>query len=267
MVAPVSRPATPSHNVRGHVVVDRVAKSFETRNASVEALREVSLDIQENEFVTLIGPSGCGKSTLLRIVGGLIEPSSGRIEIRGRSPNEAQRTKDIGFVFQQPALLPWRPVAKNIELPFQLNKGGGTDRLCSTEEILKLVGLGPFANAHPFQLSGGMQQRVAIARALIFDPALLLMDEPFGALDEITRDGMRYELLRIWGQSRKTVLFVTHSIPEAIVLSDRVVVLSPRPGEIREIIPIALLRPRNEEMESSIEFVRYADRLRHLLRA
>ena len=266
-VTPISRPATPSRNVRGHVVVDRVTKSFETKNASVEALREVSIDIQEHEFVTLIGPSGCGKSTLLRIVGGLIEPTGGRLEIRGRSPNEAQRTKDIGFVFQQPALLPWRTVASNIELPFQLNPGAGTDRLCSTQEILSLVGLGAFENAHPYQLSGGMQQRVAIARALIFDPALLLMDEPFGALDEITRDGMRYELLRIWGQSRKTVLFVTHSIPEAIVLSDRVVVLSPRPGEIREIIEIALPRPRNEDMESSAEFVRYADRLRHLLRA
>ena len=267
MAAAVSRPATPSRNVRGHVVVDRVTKTFETKNASVEALREVSIDIQEHEFVTLIGPSGCGKSTLLRIVGGLISPTTGRLEIRGHSPREAQRTKDIGFVFQQPALLPWRTVGSNIELPFQLNRGGGTDRLCSTKEILALVGLAAFENAHPYQLSGGMQQRVAIARALIFDPALLLMDEPFGALDEITRDGMRYELLRIWSQSKKTVLFVTHSIPEAIILSDRVVVLSPRPGEIREIIEIALPRPRNEEMESSLEFVRYADRLRHLLKA
>jgi NitT/TauT family transport system ATP-binding protein len=148
-----------------------------------------------------------------------------------------------------------------------VNKGAGTDRLCSTEEILTLVGLAQFARAHPYQLSGGMQQRVAIARALIFDPALLLMDEPFGALDEITRAGMRYELLRIWGQSQKTVLFVTHSIPEAIVLSDRVVVMSPRPGEIREIMPINLPRPRTEEMESAPEFVRLADHLRRLLRA
>jgi NitT/TauT family transport system ATP-binding protein len=266
MVTPVSPAVTPSRNVSGHVVVDRVKKVFETKDASLEALREVALDIQEHEFVTLIGPSGCGKSTLLRIIGGLIEPTSGRIEIRGRSPIEAQRTKDIGFVFQQPALLPWRTVAKNIELPFQLNKGAGADRLCSTAEILALVGLGSFADAHPHQLSGGMQQRVAIARALIFDPALLLMDEPFGALDEITRAEMRYELLRIWGKSKKTVLFVTHSIPEAIVLSDRVVVMSPRPGEVREIIDIALPRPRNEEMESDPEFVRLADHLRQLLR-
>jgi NitT/TauT family transport system ATP-binding protein len=267
VASPVSRDATPSRTARGLVVVEKVAKTFETKDASVEALREVSLDIQDHEFLTLIGPSGCGKSTLLRIIGGLIEPSSGRVEIRGRLPADAQRTKDIGFVFQQPALLPWRTVAKNIELPFQLNRGSGTDRLCSTEEILALVGLGAFANAHPYQLSGGMQQRVAIARALIFDPALLLMDEPFGALDEITRDGMRYELLRIWGQAKKTVVFVTHSIPEAIVLSDRVVVMSPRPGEIREVIKIGLPRPRNEEIESTPEFVRYADRLRHLLRA
>ncbi|HZP96434.1 MAG TPA: ABC transporter ATP-binding protein [Candidatus Limnocylindria bacterium] len=266
-VASVSTGVTPSRNARSHVVVERVAKTFETRDASVEALREVSLEIQEHEFVTLIGPSGCGKSTLLRIIGGLIEPSTGRIALRGRSPQEAQRTKDIGFVFQQPALLPWRSVAANVELPFELNRGAGADRLCSTSEILALVGLGAFATAHPYQLSGGMQQRVAIARALIFDPALLLMDEPFGALDEITRAGMRYELLRIWGDTRKTVLFVTHSIPEAIVLSDRVVVMSPRPGEVREIIDITLPRPRTEEMESTPDFVRIADRLRHLLKA
>ena len=265
--AAVSGSVTPSHNVRGHVVVDHVTKTFETKTGSVEALREATLDIREQEFVTLIGPSGCGKSTLLRIIGGLIEPSGGRIQVRGQSPQEAQRTKDIGFVFQQPALLPWRTVEQNIELSFEVNKSAGTDRLCSTEEILKLVGLGQFAKAHPYQLSGGMQQRVAIARALIFDPALLLMDEPFGALDEITRAGMRYELLRIWGDTRKTVLFVTHSIPEAIVLSDRVVVMSPRPGEIREIIEIGLPRPRNEDVESTPEFVRLADRLRHLLKA
>ena len=266
-MTPVSRPATPSHNVRGHVVVDRVAKSFESKNGSVEAIREVSLDIGENEFVTLIGPSGCGKSTLLRIIGGLIEASAGSVALRGRSPQDAQRTKDIGFVFQQPALLPWRTVAHNVELPFEVNKGAGSDRLCSTEEILALVELSQFATAHPYQLSGGMQQRVAIARALIFDPALLLMDEPFGALDEITRAGMRYELLRIWGKSQKTVLFVTHSIAEAIALSDRVVVMSPRPGEIREILEITLPRPRNEEIESAPEFVHMADHLRHLLRA
>jgi NitT/TauT family transport system ATP-binding protein len=249
------------------VVVDRVAKTFSTKDGSVEALREISLDVAEREFVTLIGPSGCGKSTLLRIVGGLIDASAGQVALRGRSPQQAQRTKDIGFVFQQPALLPWRTVASNVELPFALNRKAGSDRLCSTPEILALVGLSQFANAHPYQLSGGMQQRVAIARALIFDPALLLMDEPFGALDEITRAGMRYELLRIWGQSQKTVLFVTHSIAEAIVLSDRVVVISPRPGEIREIIDIRLPRPRSEEMESAPEFVRLADHLRHLLRA
>ncbi len=265
--SPVSPAATPSRDARGHVVVDRVAKTFQTQDTSVEAIREVSLAIRENEFVTLIGPSGCGKSTLLRIVGGLIEATVGRVEIRGRSAQEAQRTKDIGFVFQQPALLPWRTVSANVELGLELNKGAGAERLCSTDEILALVGLGAFAKAHPYQLSGGMQQRVAIARALIFDPALLLMDEPFGALDEITRAGMRYELLRIWGDTRKTVLFVTHSIPEAIVLSDRVVVMSPRPGEVREIIDVTLPRPRNEDMESAPEFVRIAERLRHLLRA
>jgi NitT/TauT family transport system ATP-binding protein len=259
---------TPSREARAHLVVDRVAKTFEGRDASVEAIREISLQIPENEFVTLIGPSGCGKSTLLRIVGGLIPPTGGRVEIRGRSPQDAQRAKDIGFVFQQPALLPWRTVAENIELPFGLNKqSGGDRRLGSIEELLTLVGLKQFAKAHPYELSGGMQQRVAIARALIFDPSLLLMDEPFGALDEITREGMRYELLRIWGQARKTVIFVTHSIPEAVVLSDRVVVMSSRPGQVREVIRIDLPRPRGEEIESSPEFIQYAARLRRLLHA
>jgi NitT/TauT family transport system ATP-binding protein len=259
---------TPSREARAHLLVDRVAKTFVGRTASVEALREISIEIPEHEFVTLIGPSGCGKSTLLRIVGGLIPPTSGRVEIRGRSPSDAQRAKDIGFVFQQPALLPWRSVADNVELPFALNKQAGAERrLGSTEDLLTLVGLKQFAEAHPYQLSGGMQQRVAIARALIFDPSLLLMDEPFGALDEITREGMRYELLRIWSRARKTVVFVTHSIPEAIVLSDRILVMSKRPGEIREIIRIDLPRPRGEEIESSPEFIRYAARLRRLLHA
>ncbi|MGH2377774.1 MAG: ABC transporter ATP-binding protein [Candidatus Limnocylindria bacterium] len=265
--ASVPSRVTPSREARAHLVVDRVAKTFEGRDSSVEALRTISLEMTENELVTLIGPSGCGKSTLLRIVGGLIPPTSGSVEIRGRSPQDAQRAKDIGFVFQQPALLPWRTVAENIELPFALNPRASTGRLCSTPEILELVGLSAFASARPYQLSGGMQQRVAIARALIFDPSLLLMDEPFGALDEITREGMRYELLRIWSQARKTVIFVTHSIPEAIVLSDRVIVMSPRPGEVRDIIEIALPRPRGEEMETSPEFLAYATRLRRLLHA
>jgi NitT/TauT family transport system ATP-binding protein len=265
-IVPVSHGKTASRDAGLHVIVDRASKTFETQTQSVEALREISLEVAEHEFVTLIGPSGCGKSTLLRLIGGLIEPTSGRIELRGQSPQDAQRAKDIGFVFQQPALLPWRNVAANVELPLELNKGAGATRLGSTDELLGLVGLSAFAKAQPYQLSGGMQQRVSIARALIFNPSLLLMDEPFGALDEITRAGMRYELLRIWGAAQKTVLFVTHSIPEAIVLSDRVVVMSSRPGEVREIIKIELARPRNEDVESTPEFVRISDHLRHLLR-
>jgi NitT/TauT family transport system ATP-binding protein len=252
---------------RPHVVVDRVTKVFETKNGSVEALRTVSLSISERQFISLIGPSGCGKSTLLRIVGGLLPPTSGQLDVRGRSPRDAQRDKSIGFVFQQPALLPWRTVKDNIELPLTLNRGAGAGRLCSTEEILALVGLAAFEKAHPWELSGGMQQRVAIARALIFNPTLLLMDEPFGALDEITREAMRYELLRIWSQAKKTVLFVTHSIPEAIVLSDLVVVMSPRPGRIQEIIDIDLPRPRDEGIELSAQFLGYAERLKRLLSA
>lgn len=251
---------------RAHVVAEGVSKTFDGVAEAVEALRDVSLEVGEGEFLSLIGPSGCGKSTLLRIVGGLISPTRGAVRIAGHSPRQAQRSKEIGLVFQQPALLPWRNVRENVELALQINRGGGQRQLCSVAEILALVGLQDFARAYPYQLSGGMQQRVAIARALIFDPSLLLMDEPFGALDEITRDAMRYELLRIWSQSRKTVLFVTHSIPEAIILSDRVVVMSPRPGQIREVIEIRLPRPRSQELESSPEFLAYADRLKQLLR-
>ena len=258
VVARVPQDKTPSRVARGHVVLDRVAKTFPTKDGSLEALREISLDVAEREFVTLIGPSGCGKSTLLRIIGGLIDASAGQVALRGRSPQDAQRTKDIGFVFQQPALLPWRTVAGNIELPFEVNKGAGTDRLCSTEEILSLVGLAQFAKAHPYQLSGGMQQRVAIARALIFDPALLLMDEPFGALDAMTRDEMNLELLRVWGETaadgRKTILFVTHSIPEAVLLADRVIVMTSRPGHVAAVFPVPLPRPRAMESRADPRF-------------
>jgi NitT/TauT family transport system ATP-binding protein len=211
----------------------------------------------------------------LRIVGGLLGPTAGRVLIDGRSPRQAQKDKDIGLVFQDPSLLPWRTVLGNVKLPLEVNPTDSRRPLFQPRELLELVGLSAFADYHPHQLSGGMQQRVAIARALVFQPSLLLMDEPFGALDEITRSTMRYELLRIWQAARsdrppalrpKTVLFVTHSIAEAIILSDRVVVLTPRPGQVRATIDIDLPRPRDESLERSRQFLDYAQELRNLLK-
>jgi NitT/TauT family transport system ATP-binding protein len=227
-------------------------------------LRDIDLNIGWGEFIAIIGPSGCGKSTLLRLVGGLLKPSAGLVLVNGRDPEQAQRGKEVGFVFQDPALLPWRTVYGNVRISLEVNRNRRQAR--EPDELLEFVGLGQFNNYYPHQLSGGMQQRVALARALVFDPPLLLMDEPFGALDEITRATMRYELLRIWQATQKTVLFVTHSIAEAITLADRVVVLSSRPGEIRGVVPIDLPRPRTEAVEGEREFQEYAKQLREMLR-
>ena len=253
-----------------HILVEGLSKAFPHRGRSLEALRRLDLRVGRGEFVSVIGLSGCGKSTLLRIVGGLLEPSAGRVRIDGRSPRDAQKDKDIGLVFQDPSLLPWRSVLGNVRLPLEVNRIDGRRPRFRPQELLELVGLSAFADYHPHQLSGGMQQRVAIARALVFQPSLLLMDEPFGALDEITRSAMRYELLRVWQTTRsdrpKTVLFVTHSIAEAIALSDRVVVLTPRPGQVRAVIDIELPRPRDESLERSSRFLDYAQELRNLLK-
>jgi len=253
-----------------HILVEGLSKAFSHRGSPLEALRRLDLRVGWGEFVSVIGPSGCGKSTLLRIAGGLLEPTAGRIHIDGRSPRQAQKDKDIGLVFQDPSLLPWRTVLGNVKLPLEVNPTDSRRPLFQPRELLELVGLSTFADYHPHQLSGGMQQRVAIARALVFQPSLLLMDEPFGALDEITRSAMRYELLRIWQSARsdrpKTVLFVTHSIAEAITLSDRVVVLTPRPGQVRATIDIDLPRPRAESLERSQQFLDYAQQLRNLLK-
>lgn len=252
-----------------HIVVQNLGKVFTTGKGErqVTALENLNLRVKEGQFFSVLGPSGCGKSTFLRIVGGLIEPTGGSVSIgNGTGPRDAQRAKEIGFVFQEPGLLPWKTVADNIKMPLQLNRKANRPRQHTTKELLELVGLEAFADAYPHQLSGGMQQRVAIARALAFDPKLLLMDEPFGALDAITRQLMRYELLRIWERAQKTVLFVTHSIPEAIVLSDAVAVISPRPGRLRGIVEIDLPRPRTEEIERTPKFLDYVDSLTHLLR-
>lgn len=252
-----------------HIVIQNLSKSFSSGKAQrqIRALDNVNLHVKDGQFFSVLGPSGCGKSTLLRIVGGLIDPTEGRVIVgNGEGPCDAQRAKEIGFVFQDAGLLPWKSVSGNIELPLTVNRKSNRARQHSIAELLELVGLTAFADAYPHQLSGGMQQRVAIARALSFDPRILLMDEPFGALDEITRQAMRYELLRIWERSRKTVVFVTHSIPEAVILSDVVAVMSPRPGRVRGVVRIELPRPRTEEIERTSEFLELTDRLKRLLR-
>jgi NitT/TauT family transport system ATP-binding protein len=251
-----------------HIAIQGVEMVFEDTQRSLRALAAIDLSIARGEFVSIIGPSGCGKTTLLRIVGGLQTPTAGRVLIDGRRPQEAQRDKQIGFVFQDPALLPWRNVIENVRLPLQVNrrKDGSKD----PGRVVELVGLENFQRYYPHQLSGGMQQRVALARSFITSPSVLLMDEPFGALDEITRSAMRFELLRVWRSEAAspdcTVVFVTHSIAEAVLLSDRVIVMSPQPGRIAASLEIDLARPRDEAVEETPEFVDYTRRLRGLLR-
>jgi NitT/TauT family transport system ATP-binding protein len=217
-----------------------VSKSFAARRGAVLAVQDIDLTIARGEFVSLIGPSGCGKSTLLRIVADLLQPSAGEVRVNGKPARQARLDQDYGIAFQQAGLLDWRTVLANIELPLELHGVDRAKRRARAIELIELVGLAEFAKHRPPQLSGGMQQRVAIARALAERPALLLMDEPFGALDEMTRERMQNELVRISGETGAAVVFVTHSIPEAVFLSDRVAVMSARPGRISDIVPIAL---------------------------
>ncbi len=238
---------------------------FETGTVPLRALDNISLDVTAGQFLAVIGPSGCGKSTLLRLIGGLLAPSQGSVTVDGASPAEAARRKRIGFVFQEPALLPWRPVLANVRLGQELNRRGGAAVGVEPAELVERVGLGGFEKALPHTLSGGMQQRVALARALALDPAILLMDEPLGALDEITRGEMRFELLRLWQRDRKTVVMVTHSIPEAVLLADRVVVLTPRPGRVRAVVEIDLPRPRDERSIETPAFIDLTRQLKTLL--
>ena len=235
--------------------------------AGLEVLRDITVDIRPGEFLSVLGPSGCGKTTLLRIVGGLAEPTSGTVRIGNRTAAEAQRHKSVGYVFQEPSLLPWRTVLDNVRLPLVVNRAAQRPGAMPPEELLHLVRLAEFAGYYPGQLSRGMQQRVGLARALALDPALLLMDEPFASLDEITREQMRFELLRIWDAARKTVLFVTHSIVDAVLLSDRVAVLSARPGRLRAVLPIELARPRVAGIEHSPEFTAAYRRVHDLVMA
>jgi NitT/TauT family transport system ATP-binding protein len=227
------------------IAARNVNKIFNPGSAEeVVALQNINLTVQQGEFISLIGPSGCGKSTLLRLIADLIPPTDGDLKINNKTPHQARLDRDYGMVFQAATLYDWRTVAKNVQLPLEILSYPAAQRKQRAQEMLDLVELGNFANHYPWQLSGGMQQRVAIARALAFEPALLLMDEPFGALDEFTRERMNLELLRIWRQTQITVIFVTHSIPEAVFLSSRVVVMSPRPGRITEVVDIDLPYPR-----------------------
>jgi NitT/TauT family transport system ATP-binding protein len=247
----------------GSVVSIRgLSKAFRT---GVTALQEIDLEILPGEFVSLIGPSGCGKSTLLRIIGDLAEPSAGTVLVNGKSAHRARLDHDYGIVFQDAVLYDWRTVARNVALPLELLGWDRARRKARVEEMLDLVELTGFESSRPWQLSGGMQQRVSIARALSFDPALLLMDEPFGALDEMTRERLNLVLLRIWEKAGSTVVFVTHSIPEAVFLSTRVAVMSPRPGRIAEVIHVDLPQPRGVATREDTRFFELVTTVREAL--
>jgi len=238
--------------------------TFSTSSGPLRALDGVSLVIRPGEFVSLLGPSGCGKSTLLRLVADILPPTNGTISVAGEAPAIARRRRAFGFVFQDPTLLAWRDAEQNVLLPLEIAADGRNPRE-RAQRLLQLVGLERFGGAYPWQLSGGMRQRVAIARALITEPKILLMDEPFGALDEITREYMNLELLRIWDATRTTILFVTHSSPEAVFLSDRVVVMGTSPGRVKLDLRVELLRPRDPAMKETVEFARHTGALRRAL--
>jgi NitT/TauT family transport system ATP-binding protein len=234
------------------ISVRDLSKGYPSRDGCVHALQEISFSVKEGEFVAVVGPSGCGKSTLLKILAGLLFPSKGEACLRGTPINGPRR--DIGVVFQSPVLLPWRTVLENVLLPVDVHRLARDCYRKAALELLSLVGLQEFAHRYPWELSGGMQQRVAIARALIHDPAMLLMDEPFGALDAMTREQMNLELQRIWLERKKTVLFITHSIPEAVFLADRVLVMTPRPGRVTDTVTVDIPRPRRLEAMNLPEF-------------
>jgi len=239
---------------------------YKTSRAPIQVLDDINLDVREYEFVTLIGPSGCGKSTIVKLLSGVVaRPSSGTVMIRNSDVQSATKKKEVGVVFQRASLMPWRTVLSNVLLPLEINGNISKESMARARDLLQFMGLAGFENAYPHTLSGGMQQRVALARALAFDPKILLMDEPFGALDAITRHKLAVELLRIWTQFRKTVLFVTHDISEALFLSDRVVVLSRRPAHVKQIITVDLPRPREVEMQESPKFLAWGREVRKLL--
>ncbi len=241
--------------------------TFETGDGPVHALKDVDLAIAKGDFVSFIGPSGCGKTTFLRVVAGLEQPTGGSVTVNGMTPDEARRARAYGYVFQAAGLYPWRTIGGNIRLPLEIMGFSRAEQADRVARVLDLVDLAGFEKKYPWQLSGGMQQRASIARALAFDADILLMDEPFGALDEIVRDRLNEELLGLWSRTGKTIGFVTHSIPEAVYLSTRIVVMSPRPGRITDVIESPLPRERPLDIRDSREFIEIAHRVREGLRA
>src|SRR5467141_4840783 len=247
------------------VDVRNVSLTFETADGKVDALSNVSLQIADGEFVSFIGPSGCGKTTMLRVIADLQQPTAGTLLVNGMSAEQARLARRYGYVFQAPALFPWRTIEKNLRLPLEVMGFSDSEQRRRAARYLALVNLTGFERKFPWQLSGGMQQRVSIARALSFEPQMLLMDEPFGALDEITRDHLNQHLIRLWEQTRKTVVFVTHSISEAVFLSTKIVVMSPRPGRIMEVIESNLPAKRTLDIRETPDFLAVAQRVREAL--
>jgi len=244
----------------------KLSLTFKTNDGPVHALSEVDLDINKGEFVSFIGPSGCGKTTFLRVVADLEQPTDGEIFVNSKTPEQARKNRDYGYVFQAPALLPWRTVEKNVVLPLEIMGMDKQEQAGRVKRTLEMVNLAGFEKKFPWQLSGGMQQRASIARALAFDADLLLMDEPFGALDEIVRDHLNEQLLKLWADTKKTICFVTHSIPEAVYLSTKIVVMSPRPGRVIDIIESTLPDDRPLDIRETPEFLKIAHRVREGLR-
>lgn len=257
--APAADPAETAIELRN------ICVRFTTDRGTISALENIDLTVGKGGFLTLLGPSGCGKSTLLRVVADIIKPSDGAATVLGGRPEEARRRRDIGFVFQDAALLPWRTVIDNVTLPLEVGGGAPAGRARDPRELLDLVGLAGWEKAFPHELSGGMRQRVSIARALVSGPKLLLMDEPFGALDEITRDRLNEELLSVWEKTGTTILFVTHSIYEAAFLGQQVLLLAARPGRVRELVPVDLPTPRRIAQRETPRFVSLVTRLRGIL--
>jgi NitT/TauT family transport system ATP-binding protein len=262
-----ARPEAADPARRAAVAARGLSLTYETADGPVFALSDVDLEIADGEFVSLIGPSGCGKTTLLRVIADLERPTGGEILVNGVTPEAARLRRDYGYVFQAPALLPWRTIEGNVTLPLEVMGVPRAERRERARRQLELVNLAGFERKFPWQLSGGMQQRASIARALSFEPALLLMDEPFGALDEIVRDHLNEQLRALWAKTGKTVVFVTHSIPEAVFLSTRIVVMSPRPGRIIDVVDCDLGAERPLEIRETPEFLRIAHRVREGLRA
>ena len=252
-----------------HAVIsaNNLSLTFDTADGPVHALKDISLEIRKGEFVSFIGPSGCGKTTFLRVAADLEQPTSGNITVNGMSPEEARKRRAYGYVFQAAGLYPWRTIGKNIRLPLEIMGISKAEQVERVNGVLKLVDLQDFEKKFPWQLSGGMQQRASIARALAFDADILLMDEPFGALDEIVRDHLNEQLLELWKETQKTICFVTHSIPEAVYLSTKIIVMSPRPGRVSDIIESTLPRDRPLDIRESSDFIAIAHRVREGLRA